>query len=195
MIDARRDSPEIDHGIFHPAPLLLASFFFPPTVVSHLRFCYFPLLSLRVFIPPSSSSSSINHGIFHCHRIHGARRARLRDSFLACQVRVSPPSIRDGRVVSDEQVRGVGRSEVRKRYGSCNGRRDRADRINTCNAEWKVLKRDIIAVIQRFNIQVSNLTQDVLGKSSSTVYAIALLASGQSSTITGTYAGPSCRIF
>ncbi|XP_042463619.1 uncharacterized protein LOC122046765 isoform X8 [Zingiber officinale] len=85
------------------------------------------------------------------------------------------------------EVRGVGRSEVRKRYGSCNGRRDRADRINTCNAEWKV--------IQRFNIQVSNLTQDVLGKSSSTVYAIALLASGQSSTITGTYAGPSCRIF
>ncbi|XP_042450916.1 uncharacterized protein LOC122035844 isoform X5 [Zingiber officinale] len=96
------------------------------------------------------------------------------------------------------EVRGVGRSEVRKRYGSCNGRRDRADRINTCNAEWKetiVLKRDIIAVIQRFNIQVSNLTQNVLGKSSSTVYAIALLASGQSSTITGTYAGPSCRIF
>ncbi|KZV06971.1 metal transporter Nramp5-like, partial [Dorcoceras hygrometricum] len=31
--------------------------------------------------------------------------------------------------------------------------------------------------------------QNVLGKSSSTVYAIALLASGQSSTITGTYAG------
>ncbi|KAG6474561.1 hypothetical protein ZIOFF_068499 [Zingiber officinale] len=31
--------------------------------------------------------------------------------------------------------------------------------------------------------------QDVLGKSSSTVYAIALLASGQSSAITGTYAG------
>ncbi|XP_062158478.1 metal transporter Nramp7.2-like [Alnus glutinosa] len=33
------------------------------------------------------------------------------------------------------------------------------------------------------------LLQNVLGKSSSTVYAIALLASGQSSTITGTYAG------
>lgn len=32
-------------------------------------------------------------------------------------------------------------------------------------------------------------SQNVLGKSSSTVYAIALLASGQSSTITGTYAG------
>lgn len=31
--------------------------------------------------------------------------------------------------------------------------------------------------------------QNVLGRSSSTVYAIALLASGQSSTITGTYAG------
>ena len=31
--------------------------------------------------------------------------------------------------------------------------------------------------------------QNVLGKSGSTVYAIALLASGQSSTITGTYAG------
>ncbi|XP_042380095.1 metal transporter Nramp1-like [Zingiber officinale] len=55
--------------------------------------------------------------------------------------------------------------------------------------ETTVLKRDIIAVIQKFNIQVSNLTQDVLGKSSSTVYAIALLASGQSSAITGTYAG------
>lgn len=35
----------------------------------------------------------------------------------------------------------------------------------------------------------SFLLQNVLGKSSSTVYAIALLASGQSSTITGTYAG------
>uniref|UniRef100_A0A1D1Z6R7 Metal transporter Nramp5 n=1 Tax=Anthurium amnicola TaxID=1678845 RepID=A0A1D1Z6R7_9ARAE len=33
------------------------------------------------------------------------------------------------------------------------------------------------------------LLKNVLGKSSSTVYAIALLASGQSSTITGTYAG------
>ena len=31
--------------------------------------------------------------------------------------------------------------------------------------------------------------QNVLGKSSSTVYAVVLLASGQSSTITGTYAG------
>lgn len=31
--------------------------------------------------------------------------------------------------------------------------------------------------------------QHVLGKSSSTLYAVALLASGQSSTITGTYAG------
>ena len=31
--------------------------------------------------------------------------------------------------------------------------------------------------------------QNVLGKSSSKIYAIALLASGQSSTITGTYAG------
>lgn len=31
--------------------------------------------------------------------------------------------------------------------------------------------------------------QNVLGKSSSTIYAIALLASGQSSAITGTYAG------
>lgn len=31
--------------------------------------------------------------------------------------------------------------------------------------------------------------QNVLGQSSSTIYAIALLASGQSSTITGTYAG------
>ncbi|XP_078433946.1 metal transporter Nramp7.2-like [Wolffia australiana] len=35
----------------------------------------------------------------------------------------------------------------------------------------------------------SFLLQNVLGKASSTVYAIALLASGQSSTITGTYAG------
>ncbi|KAK4276712.1 hypothetical protein QN277_014830 [Acacia crassicarpa] len=35
----------------------------------------------------------------------------------------------------------------------------------------------------------SYLLKNVLGKSSSTVYAIALLASGQSSTITGTYAG------
>ncbi|XP_073126076.1 metal transporter Nramp7.2-like [Henckelia pumila] len=35
----------------------------------------------------------------------------------------------------------------------------------------------------------SFLLKNVLGKSSSTVYAIALLASGQSSTITGTYAG------
>jgi len=31
--------------------------------------------------------------------------------------------------------------------------------------------------------------QNVLGKSSNLIYAIALLASGQSSTITGTYAG------
>ncbi|PWA62950.1 metal transporter NRAT1 [Artemisia annua] len=35
----------------------------------------------------------------------------------------------------------------------------------------------------------SFLLRNVLGKSSSTLYAIALLASGQSSTITGTYAG------
>ncbi|KAL9396112.1 hypothetical protein Peur_010365 [Populus x canadensis] len=35
----------------------------------------------------------------------------------------------------------------------------------------------------------SFLLKKVLGKSSSTIYAIALLASGQSSTITGTYAG------
>ncbi|KDP32832.1 hypothetical protein JCGZ_12124 [Jatropha curcas] len=35
----------------------------------------------------------------------------------------------------------------------------------------------------------SFLLQNVLGRSSSTIYAIALLASGQSSTITGTYAG------
>ncbi|KAI5667951.1 hypothetical protein M9H77_17804 [Catharanthus roseus] len=35
----------------------------------------------------------------------------------------------------------------------------------------------------------SFLLKNVLGKSASTVYAIALLASGQSSTITGTYAG------
>ncbi|CAI9291463.1 unnamed protein product [Lactuca saligna] len=35
----------------------------------------------------------------------------------------------------------------------------------------------------------SFLLKNVLGKSSSTLYAIALLASGQSSTITGTYAG------
>ncbi|KAK3023057.1 hypothetical protein RJ639_044773 [Escallonia herrerae] len=35
----------------------------------------------------------------------------------------------------------------------------------------------------------SFLLKNVLGKSSSTIYAIALLASGQSSTITGTYAG------
>ncbi|KAJ9535955.1 hypothetical protein OSB04_un000884 [Centaurea solstitialis] len=35
----------------------------------------------------------------------------------------------------------------------------------------------------------SFLLQNVLGKSSSTLYGIALLASGQSSTITGTYAG------
>ncbi|KAJ6920089.1 natural resistance-associated macrophage protein 1 [Populus alba x Populus x berolinensis] len=35
----------------------------------------------------------------------------------------------------------------------------------------------------------SFLLQNVLGKSSSKIYAIALLASGQSSTITGTYAG------
>ncbi|CAK7346938.1 unnamed protein product [Dovyalis caffra] len=35
----------------------------------------------------------------------------------------------------------------------------------------------------------SFLLKEVLGKSSSTIYAIALLASGQSSTITGTYAG------
>ncbi|XP_042460423.1 metal transporter Nramp5-like [Zingiber officinale] len=88
--------------------------------------------------------------------------------------------VSDGRVVSDEQVRGVGRSEVRKRYGSCNGYI-----TSSFIEETIVLKRDIIAVIQRFNIQVSNLTQDCLGKSSSTVYAIALLASGQSSAITG----------
>jgi Mn2+/Fe2+ NRAMP family transporter len=31
--------------------------------------------------------------------------------------------------------------------------------------------------------------QNVLGKSSAIVYGVALLASGQSSTITGTYAG------
>ncbi|XP_010063416.2 metal transporter Nramp5 [Eucalyptus grandis] len=35
----------------------------------------------------------------------------------------------------------------------------------------------------------SDLLKNVLGRSSSTIYAIALLASGQSSTITGTYAG------
>ncbi|TYK08959.1 metal transporter Nramp5-like [Cucumis melo var. makuwa] len=35
----------------------------------------------------------------------------------------------------------------------------------------------------------SFLLQNVLGKSSSTIYAIALFASGQSSSITGTYAG------
>ncbi|XP_022021577.1 metal transporter Nramp1-like [Helianthus annuus] len=35
----------------------------------------------------------------------------------------------------------------------------------------------------------SFLLKNVLGKSSSTLYGIALLASGQSSTITGTYAG------
>jgi natural resistance-associated macrophage protein len=33
------------------------------------------------------------------------------------------------------------------------------------------------------------VSQNVLGKSSSKIYAIAVLASGQSSTITGTYAG------
>ncbi|XP_055960965.1 metal transporter Nramp7.2-like [Mercurialis annua] len=38
-------------------------------------------------------------------------------------------------------------------------------------------------------ILLSIYKQNVLGKSSSTLYAIALLASGQSSTITGTYAG------
>ncbi|KAM7278859.1 hypothetical protein ACFE04_005993 [Oxalis oulophora] len=38
-------------------------------------------------------------------------------------------------------------------------------------------------------ISASFLVKNVLGKSSSTMYAIALLASGQSSTITGTYAG------
>ncbi|XP_021896480.1 LOW QUALITY PROTEIN: metal transporter Nramp1-like [Carica papaya] len=47
--------------------------------------------------------------------------------------------------------------------------------------------------IQRCNDLTLNsasfLLQNVLGKSSSTIYAIALLASGQSSTITGTYAG------
>lgn len=31
--------------------------------------------------------------------------------------------------------------------------------------------------------------QNILGKWSSTVYAVSLLASGQSSTVTGTYAG------
>ncbi|KAK3427638.1 hypothetical protein EUGRSUZ_F03813 [Eucalyptus grandis] len=35
----------------------------------------------------------------------------------------------------------------------------------------------------------SDLLKNVLGRSSSTIYAIALLASGQSSTITGTYSG------
>ncbi|EPS72193.1 root-specific metal transporter, partial [Genlisea aurea] len=42
------------------------------------------------------------------------------------------------------------------------------------------------------NLTLNNasfLLKNVLGRSSSTVYAIALLASGQSSTITGTYAG------
>lgn len=33
------------------------------------------------------------------------------------------------------------------------------------------------------------VVQNVLGKSSAIVYGVALLASGQSSTITGTYAG------
>ncbi|KAJ4836676.1 Metal transporter Nramp5 [Turnera subulata] len=40
------------------------------------------------------------------------------------------------------------------------------------------------------NLNISSfLLKNVLGQSSSTIYAIALLASGQSSTITGTYAG------
>ncbi|KAG6528913.1 hypothetical protein ZIOFF_011105 [Zingiber officinale] len=80
--------------------------------------------------------------------------------------------VSDGRVVSDEQVRGVGRSEVRKRYGSCNGTN--------------------FSTIFRRSVSISTLLhffQDCLGKSSSTVYAIALLASGQSSAITGTYVG------
>ncbi|KAG6538597.1 hypothetical protein ZIOFF_003721 [Zingiber officinale] len=84
--------------------------------------------------------------------------------------------VSDGRVVSDEQVRGVGRSDVRKRYGSCNG-----SARDCCT-----LPRGTMG--EEHQSPHAHL-KDVLGKSSSTVYAIALLASGQSSVITGTYAG------
>ncbi|KAG6534261.1 hypothetical protein ZIOFF_008147 [Zingiber officinale] len=54
----------------------------------------------------------------------------------------------------------------------------------TCSFDYVVLEIQRIEEI----LAMSN-GKDVLGKSSSTVYAIALLASGQSSAITGTYAG------
>ncbi|KAK2966446.1 hypothetical protein RJ640_005425 [Escallonia rubra] len=54
----------------------------------------------------------------------------------------------------------------------------------------KNLSGDSIAQCNDLTLNsASFLLKNVLGKSSSTIYAIALLASGQSSTITGTYAG------
>ncbi|KAM7514812.1 hypothetical protein LguiA_004395 [Lonicera macranthoides] len=57
-----------------------------------------------------------------------------------------------------------------------------------CSA--KNLSRDNVNSCSDLTLNsASFLFKNVLGKSSSTIYAIALLASGQSSTITGTYAG------
>ncbi|XP_059630230.1 metal transporter Nramp7.2-like [Cornus florida] len=57
-----------------------------------------------------------------------------------------------------------------------------------CSA--KNLTKETVDQCNNLNLNsASFLLKNVLGKSSSTVYAIALLASGQSSTITGTYAG------
>ncbi|XP_076931783.1 metal transporter Nramp6.1-like [Bidens hawaiensis] len=57
-----------------------------------------------------------------------------------------------------------------------------------CSA--KNLSRDEMDRCSDLNLNsASFLLKNVLGKSSSTLYGIALLASGQSSTITGTYAG------
>lgn len=54
--------------------------------------------------------------------------------------------------------------------------------------EWSPRREHTLNLKQSINSILVHL-QNVLGRSASTVYAIALLASGQSSTITGTYAG------
>ncbi|KAL3513680.1 hypothetical protein ACH5RR_026397 [Cinchona calisaya] len=57
-----------------------------------------------------------------------------------------------------------------------------------CSAEN--LSKDTIDTCSDLNLKsASFLLKNILGRSSSTIYAIALLASGQSSSITGTYAG------
>ncbi|KAL3513677.1 hypothetical protein ACH5RR_026394 [Cinchona calisaya] len=59
--------------------------------------------------------------------------------------------------------------------GICTGENLSQNTIDTCN---------------NLNLKsASSLLKNILGRSSSTIYAIALLASGQSSSITGTYAG------